>query len=145
MFGVNFVMEEFLAEQQTLSGYPRLEEIQENLEDSLTFEIVRNRLKRLREEYARFEQTHAKIIATATKELTITHQYFTEDKYAMCEATYYAVSDYITNWEAQLELATDHFLLAFHLSTSADSFAKVVRRVERMRVILRSIQSLDNR
>lgn len=58
--------------------------------------IVHSRLQKLRNDYSRFEHTHAKVLALATEEITRTNKYFTEDRFAACEA-YYTASDYMSD------------------------------------------------
>jgi len=69
----------------------------------LTYGIVRNRLQNLKTDYTCFKQNHAKILASASDEFIAGHKYFIEDKLSACEAAYYAASDYMADWEAQLE------------------------------------------
>src|SRR5580765_826020 len=98
-------MEGLLAEQKvTLKSITRaLENFKKVGKDNFTYGIVRTRLQKLKDDYARYEHTHAKVLALATEDFIATHKYFTEDRFAACEAAYYAASDYMADWEAQLE------------------------------------------
>ncbi|XP_029160026.1 uncharacterized protein LOC114932018 [Nylanderia fulva] len=98
-------MEGLLAEQKvTLKSITRsLENFKKIGKDNLTYGIVRSRLQKLKDDYARYEHTHAKVLALATEDFVATHKYFTEDRFSACEAAYYTASDYMAEWEAQLE------------------------------------------
>lgn len=98
-------MEGLLAEQRvTLKSITRaLENFKKIGKDNLTYGIVRNRLQKLKDDYVRYEHTHAKVLALANEDCVATNKYFTEDRFAACEAAYFAASDYMADWEAQLE------------------------------------------
>ncbi|XP_024879222.1 uncharacterized protein LOC112459388 [Temnothorax curvispinosus] len=68
-----------------------------------TLGVVRNRLLQLKENYARFELLHGKILAAATKEFIATSRYFTEDRFDKCEETFLTTSDYMAEWMSRLE------------------------------------------
>lgn len=98
-------MEGLLSEQRvTLKSITRaLDNFKKLGKDNFTYGIVRSRLQKLRNDYTRFERTHAGVLALATEEIIQTNKYFTEDRFAACETAYYAASDYMSEWEAQLE------------------------------------------
>lgn len=69
---------------------------------NLSYGIVRNRLKTLKESYDRCEQLHAQILSRY-EEIIATERYFMEDCFNKLEDVYYAVSDYMANVLAQFE------------------------------------------
>lgn len=79
-------MEALLAEQRvtTKSITRALENFRKIGKDNYTYGIVRHRLQKLKDEYVRFEQTHAKIIVLATEEFIRSNKYFTEDRFGTC-------------------------------------------------------------
>lgn len=98
-------MEELLAQQKvTAHAIDRaLDNFKKIGKVNLTLGIVRHRLQKLKEDYAKYELQHAKILAAATHEFSTTHKYFTEDKFSACEAAYLTASDVMAEWLSKLE------------------------------------------
>ncbi|XP_071582337.1 uncharacterized protein [Temnothorax nylanderi] len=98
-------MDELMAQQQVLirSIERALDNFKKLRKANFTYGIVRNRLQTLKEAFARCEQLHGRILAAATTEFIETDKYFTEDHFSACETKYLTASDYMAEWQSQLE------------------------------------------
>lgn len=67
-----------------LDNFERIEKL------NLTYGIVCNRLQKLKNDYAQFEQNHAKILASVSDYFVASYKYFADNKYSVCEAAFLA-------------------------------------------------------
>jgi len=104
-------MEELLNQQNVVMRFVErsLDNLKKVGKSNFTLSIIRNRLQQMQHSFSQCQNLHGRIMAIATKEARETHSYFTQDRFSVCEETFLASSDYMTEWQTKLESkATTH-------------------------------------